>query len=200
MPSYTLSALAYLKLVLHAAAYPSSTVVGVLLGTVDDAGTGACTVSDAVPLLHHWTALSPAMESGLALAEIHARKEGRVFLGLYVANSRLGDVSVPHGVQRAADAVRRERSEAVVLVIDNEKLASGEPALVPYLPTSKPPTTWTPSTLSAAKITLSDPSAPAKALAAVRAGQHKLLGDFDAHLEDATVDWLRNARVAVPAS
>ena len=67
MPSYSLSPLAYLKLVLHAAAYPSSTVVGVLLGTVDDRSTGAVTVSDAVPLLHHWSELSPAMEAGLAL-------------------------------------------------------------------------------------------------------------------------------------
>ncbi|GAA6047271.1 hypothetical protein JCM3770_001860 [Rhodotorula araucariae] len=197
MSSYTLSPLAYLKVVLHAACYPSSTVVGVVVGTVDDASTGACTVSDAVPLLHHWTSLSPAMESGLALAEIHARNQGQVLLGLYVANARLGDTAVPHGVQRAADAVRRQRSEAIVLVVDNEKLASGEPALIPYLAASKPPTTWTASPLSSARIALSDPSAPAKALAAIRAGKHKLVGDYDAHLEDATVDWLRNAQITV---
>ncbi|TNY21059.1 hypothetical protein DMC30DRAFT_416358 [Rhodotorula diobovata] len=204
MPSYSVSPLAYLKLVLHAAAYPSSTVVGVLLGTVVDRSTGAVTVTDAVPLLHHWSDLSPAMEAGLALAETFARQQGAALVGLYVANERLGDMRVPHGVQRAADAVRSQCAEAIVLVVDNEKLASGEPAIVPHLPSSssssKPPTTWQSSTLSSAKLTLSDPSIPTKALAAVRAGQPGLVGDFDAHLEDVTVDWLRNARIAVPPS
>ncbi|GAA5941102.1 hypothetical protein JCM3775_001306 [Rhodotorula graminis] len=197
MPSYSLSPLAYLKLVLHAAAYPSSTVVGVLLGTVDDRSTGAVTVSDAVPLLHHWSELSPAMEAGLALAETFAKQQGAVLVGLYVANERLGDVRVPHGVQRAADAVRSQCAEALVLVVDNDKLASGEPAIIPHLPSSKPPASWQPSSLSSAKLTLADPASPTKALAAVREGQHRLVGDFDAHLEDVTVDWLRNARISV---
>lgn len=62
-----LSERAYRKLMLHAAKYPSATVVGVLVGkhgtTVD--------VDDVIPLAHHWTQLSPMTEAGLAMVRVH---------------------------------------------------------------------------------------------------------------------------------
>lgn len=101
--------------------------------------------------------------------------------------------------------------------VDNEKLATNEPAIIvrhsftrsqasahafpllqPHLPSSsKPSTSWQPASLASAKLTLSDPSAPQKALEQVRAGRHAALGDFDEHLEDVRVDWLRNAGVSL---
>lgn len=62
--AYNLSPLAYLKIILHAAKYPSSTCVGLLLGQVE--GTNVHIV-DAIPLLHHWSELSPMMEAGLIM-------------------------------------------------------------------------------------------------------------------------------------
>lgn len=67
MTTYTVSPLAYLKVILHAAKYPSSTCVGLLVGTL--AGN-VVTVADAIPLLHHWTELSPMMEAGLQLVRL----------------------------------------------------------------------------------------------------------------------------------
>ncbi|GAA5904235.1 hypothetical protein JCM6882_003175 [Rhodosporidiobolus microsporus] len=195
MPSYSLSPLAYLKIVLHAAKYPASTVCGLLVGT--SSSSGEATVVDAIPLLHSWADLSPAMEAGMQLADLYCRKQQWVFLGLYVANERLGDVGVPRGVGKAAEAVRKERGgEAVVLVVDNEKLASIEPALIPHR-FDAPSSSWKPTTLSAANVTLSDASAPQKALEQVKARRHPSLGDFDEHLSDPTVDWLRNAGVGL---
>lgn len=74
----TISALAYLKVVLHAAKYPASTVIGLLVGTVDTA-TNACTVTDALPLAHQWTDLSPMAEAGLQLvrAVVSLAQRGR---------------------------------------------------------------------------------------------------------------------------
>lgn len=66
----------------------------------------------------------------------------------------------------------------------------------PYL-ASFPTSTWKPTTLPSPTITLSDPSIPSKALEHVRAGRHKALGDFDEHLEDVKVDWLKNADVVL---
>ncbi|GAA5832291.1 hypothetical protein JCM11251_004309 [Rhodosporidiobolus azoricus] len=189
MPNYSLSPLAYLKIVLHAAKYPASTVCGLLVGT--SSGAGDSTVVDAVPLLHSWVDLSPAMEAGLQLAELYCKQQQWVFLGLYVANERLGDVSVPRGVGKAAELIRKERGEAVVLVVDNEKLAGTEAALIPHLFDSSS-SSWKSFSLSAANISLSDASAPQKALEQVKAKRHASLGDFDEHLSDATVDWLRN--------
>lgn len=64
MTTYTISPLAYLKLVFHAAKYPASTVTGLLIGTVVGSEV---TIVDALPLLHHWTTLSPMMQAGLEL-------------------------------------------------------------------------------------------------------------------------------------
>ncbi|BGP12813.1 hypothetical protein JCM10213_008074 [Rhodosporidiobolus nylandii] len=193
MTSYSLSPLAYLKVVLHAAKHPSSTVCGLLVGTVS---SGTASIVDAIPLLHHGVDLSMAMEAGLQLAEIYAKQQQWVFLGLYVANERLAHTAVPRGLGKAAEVIRDKQPEALVLVVENEKLASGEPALIPHLFQSTS-SSWKPATLSAANVTLSDSSAPSKALDQIKARRHHTLGDFDDHLSDASVDWLRNAGVSL---
>ena len=65
MISYTVFDKAYIKIVLHAAKYPHKRVNGVLIGK--DAGSGAIQFVDSVPLLHHWTGLSPSTEIGIDL-------------------------------------------------------------------------------------------------------------------------------------
>lgn len=64
MATYTLSHQAYLKIIFHAAKHPHKPVNGVLLGKQTEKSV---LVSDAVPLLHLWTSLSPMMEIGLDL-------------------------------------------------------------------------------------------------------------------------------------
>jgi hypothetical protein len=68
-PTVSISAVAYYKLYFHAAKHPHQPVNGVLLGTQEKAG-GLIEVQDAVPLLHHWTSLSPMMEIGLDLVRV----------------------------------------------------------------------------------------------------------------------------------
>jgi hypothetical protein len=65
MSQYSLSAQAYLKIFFHAAKHPQSSVNGVLLGKEEP--SGKINIVDAIPLLHHWTSLSPMMEIGLDL-------------------------------------------------------------------------------------------------------------------------------------
>jgi len=76
-PSYLISPEAYYKIFFHAAKHPHQPVNGVLLGMQDSgvvgtnaSGTGNITIADAVPLLHHWTSLSPMMEIGLDLVSM----------------------------------------------------------------------------------------------------------------------------------
>ena len=64
--SYTIASEAYYKIFFHAAKHPHTPVNGVLLGSLDNSREEV-TISDAVPLLHHWTSLSPMMEIGLDL-------------------------------------------------------------------------------------------------------------------------------------
>lgn len=70
MSTYTLSNQAYIKIFFHAAKHPQRSVNGVLLGKAEASGV---VIQDAVPLLHHWTSLSPMMEIGLDLVSHTAR-------------------------------------------------------------------------------------------------------------------------------
>jgi len=67
--SYTVTPEAYYKVFFHAAKHPHLPVNGVLLG-VKDSQTNSVTIQDTVPLLHHWTSLSPMMEIGLDLVRV----------------------------------------------------------------------------------------------------------------------------------
>lgn len=62
--NYVIGPIAYVKIVAHAAKYPSAHANGVLLGKREG---NRVSVVDATPLLHHWTSLSPVMEIGLDL-------------------------------------------------------------------------------------------------------------------------------------
>ena len=64
-PKFRLEDLAYGKIILHALKYPHQNVNGVLIGSTHP--SGAVVISDAVPLQHHWTNLSPMMEVGLGM-------------------------------------------------------------------------------------------------------------------------------------
>lgn len=71
MVEYTVSSRAYYKIFFHAAKHPHKPVNGILLGNENSDNT--VEIVDAVPLLHHWTSLSPMMEIGLDLVGIAAR-------------------------------------------------------------------------------------------------------------------------------
>ena len=77
---YTLDTKALLKILLHAAKYPSHSVNGVLLGTTDSAAAepgspresaaeSTVTLVDAIPLFHSFLSLAPALET--ALFQVH---------------------------------------------------------------------------------------------------------------------------------
>ncbi|KAJ7677476.1 hypothetical protein B0H17DRAFT_944892 [Mycena rosella] len=193
MSKYSVSAQAYFKIFFHAAKHPQSSVNGVLLGKEEPAGT--VNIVDAIPLLHHWTSLSPMMEIGLDLAGRHADSAGLKLVGYYQACERVDDTALAPVGERVAGKLKDSFKDAIAFVIDGENLGSGEAALIPYISQG---TSWRPSgeanAFSAGSaFQLSSPDLPRRALALVQAqGSHQLFGDFDDHLEDVTIDWLRN--------
>ena len=50
-------------------------------------------------------------------AELHVKKQGKEILGLYVANERIGDSTVPLGLSKVADTIKKENPNAVVLMV-----------------------------------------------------------------------------------
>ncbi|KDR82376.1 hypothetical protein GALMADRAFT_237654 [Galerina marginata CBS 339.88] len=194
--SYTISPEAYYKVFFHAAKHPHQPVNGVLLGTQDSAG--AVDIQDAVPLLHHWTSLSPMMEIGLDLATQHAESLDMKVVGYYQACERVDDTALAPVGEKVASKIKAGFDDAVAFAIDNQKLGTSQSALVPYLasssmsgwrPAPSDPPAFTPG--SKFKLSLSDtPSEAAKYVQ--EQNLHFAFGDFDDHLEDVTIDWLRN--------
>ncbi|KIY67742.1 UPF0172-domain-containing protein [Cylindrobasidium torrendii FP15055 ss-10] len=173
---YTFSDAAYLKLFFHAAKHPHATVNGVLIGT-DDA------IFDAIPLLHHWTNLSPMMEIGLDLATRHAEGQGLKLVGYYEASSRLGDVVLSGVGERIAAKIG---PKAVAIMIDGNELGTTGHGLIAY---TSQGSSWkqSPGAINVAA------ELPERARTLVRdEKRQEKLGDFDDHLEDVRIDWLRN--------
>ncbi|OAX38768.1 Metallo-dependent hydrolase [Rhizopogon vinicolor AM-OR11-026] len=195
MASYSLSENAYLKIFFHAAKHPHLPVNGVLLGRRT---SDAVVIEDVIPLLHHWTSLSPMMEIGLDLAKGHAEAQEMTLVGYYQASEKLDDTALAPVGERVAQKIRDQFSDAVAFVIDGDKLGAGVPALIPYLPqpsTSfwRPYVAQTPAFTAGSNFSLTNPDSPSRAITLVRDHNlHEKFGDFDDHLEDVTIDWLRN--------
>ncbi|KAJ7095735.1 hypothetical protein B0H15DRAFT_826858 [Mycena belliarum] len=199
MSQYSVSAQAYFKIFFHAAKHPHCSVNGVLLGKEESAGT--IRIVDAVPLLHHWTSLSPMMEIGLDLAGRHAESAGMKLVGYYQACERIDDTALAPVGERVAGKIKDGFKDAIAFVVDGKNLASGEAALVPY---TFQGTTWRPYSDDTTAFNvgsafqLAAPDLPRRALALVHEKRHFMFGDFDEHLEDVTIDWLRNASCMPP--
>ncbi|KAG9095582.1 hypothetical protein FRC07_011076 [Ceratobasidium sp. 392] len=188
---FTISHKAYTKAIVHAAKYPHAPVNGVFIGRTSPLGNGTILVEDAIPLLHQWTSLSPMMEIGLGLAREHAESVGMALLGYYQATQRLDDDEGLSAVgQRIASSLKEKFQDAFALVVDSSSIASATtPPLIAY--TSSSGQAWNKTSISP-NFTLVESDSPARALEIVREGSAFVnFGDFDDHLEDVSVDWLR---------
>ncbi|KAF7422847.1 hypothetical protein PC9H_011006 [Pleurotus ostreatus] len=182
---YTVSSKAYLKIFFHVAKHPHTPVNGVLLGSLS---SNVVSIVDAVPLLHHWTSLSPMMEIGLDLATQHAASLGLQLVGYYQASERLDDTALAPVGERVASKIKDGFSDAIAFVIDGETIGSGAPALLPYESTGPTPSSWRPSPSDSTPYSLDDPAIPPRAVSLVRESRlHEKFGDFDDHLEDVTI-------------
>jgi len=81
--AFTLTPLAYTIPILHAA-HHLSTVLGVFLGRVSPSSSKVI-IEEAIPLIHHYTSLSPMTEIALELAEAYAQEKGLRVVGMYLA-------------------------------------------------------------------------------------------------------------------
>ncbi|KAK9899850.1 hypothetical protein P389DRAFT_192153 [Cystobasidium minutum MCA 4210] len=190
---HTLAAHAALIPLLHAARYPHETVIGCLLGPSVPTNAGSereVRYEHAIPLLHHWTGLSAALDMAMLLVEEHAALNQWTILGFYFAHEGLGEVPTDPAKANVPILVKRLAAQAgpevTFFALDNRKLTSPMKAFVPL----------SPSNSSKASISYIDSRAtPAALPALIEAGQHMKLDDWDAHLEDIGARWLGNDEV-----
>ncbi|WVQ68368.1 uncharacterized protein L199_006575 [Kwoniella botswanensis] len=187
-PQYILTPLSYSLPILHAAAHPSSTVLGIFLSPPNQTE-----IDEAIPLIHTHTTLSPITEVSLSLVEEYCKLRNKRIVGIYIARE-LGEGLGRVG-ERILGALREKLENVFGLVLDNDKLSKGQFAYIPYIPTSS--TTFKPLPSSESfTIKSSSTDLPSKLLQIVRAKKiHRNIRDFDDNLEDPDADWLENALV-----
>ncbi|TXT10583.1 hypothetical protein VHUM_02088 [Vanrija humicola] len=167
----TLSAAAYAVPLLHAAAHPSSTVSGLLLGP------SAGEVTDAVPLVHRYGSLSPTTELGIDLVTAHASTRGLKVVGFYEAREG-GETALSRWGEKAASAVGGLWLVVCCSGCRRVGLAAHD------TPQASTDVTFPPETVRAGALTLIR-----------RDRAHASLRDLDDHLDDARVEWLENKAV-----
>ncbi|KAJ3506914.1 hypothetical protein NLJ89_g6597 [Agrocybe chaxingu] len=200
---YTVEADAYYKLYFHAAKHPHKPVNGVLVGTQDGPGKPV-TIIDSIPLLHHWTSLSPMMEIGLDLAFQHAGNEGLKIVGYYQACERLEETILAPVGEKVAGKIKANFEDAIAFVIDGQRLGNSGAALVPYISSSsswRPAPNDPPPFTPGSRFQLASSDLPAEAARLVLEQNSQFaFGDFDDHLEDVTIGPPPSRVVSRPSS
>ncbi|KAL2913871.1 hypothetical protein HK105_206605 [Polyrhizophydium stewartii] len=198
-PTFEVSTAAYAKLVLHAAKYPTEPIYGVLLAEAGASATagGKQRIVDAVPLFHsHWI-LTPSLQLGMEQAscraiEIYAKQAGLKIAGAYAANELETNRGVEPAVGAAAAQIDTHTGgHALLLVFDPIQFKKGRFAAVPYGHQSG---AW--RELAKAQVEHDD-GAIQTAAKLVKDQAFASLFDLDNHLDDISLDWIRNPDVKI---
>jgi len=181
-PKVALSHQAYVGILLHTARHASESVNGVLLGS---AWQDEISVQRTIPLLHHWTSLSPMMEIGLDLATTYASQAGLQVVGYYQASPHLQDASLGPVGEKLLVKLRQTVPGAVALQVFLDQLTSKSTADAPGV-----------SVVPSGQVTLESNKSPARATELIASGLQTKYADFDDHLENVALDWLNNPECA----
>ena len=141
-PVYTFDRTALLKILLHAAKYPASSVNGILLADTKKGKSAAdsVTVVDAIPVLHSFLTLAPVLETALIqvfsgakqkttptyfkLAYVpslqiqsFAKQKGLQLIGYYHANERFDDTELGPSARKIADKLYANNSLSCAVLV-----------------------------------------------------------------------------------
>ncbi|CDU26072.1 uncharacterized protein SPSC_06239 [Sporisorium scitamineum] len=193
----SLSPLAYKKLILHTAKYPTARVFGFLLA--DPTSSQTLNIVDSIPLSHHWTALAPMAEVALSLATSYASTKNLTVVGLYEAPELVAERTPSQQAGKLAEKIATLASkEALLLFVNNATLLDTRShSLSAYsVPAASSKGETKPKALQGSTVALQDQSKAAELESAVRKqGAWDKLVDFDDHLEDPSLDWLQNSAI-----
>ncbi|XP_017889433.1 ER membrane protein complex subunit 8/9 homolog [Ceratina calcarata] len=190
MTEISFSSRAYCKIILHTAKYPHCAVNGLLLAKqknrIDGKFTEIC-IEDAIPLFHICLHVSPLAEIALALVNFHAKSEGLVIAGYYLANENINDVSIDKPAHRIADWVAENYGNTLLVVVDNKELRPSmnlNPLKISQYVDGK----WKPKATTDVSyekgVTHTD-----VLYSLLKAEEYRNLYDFDNHLDDVTLNW-----------
>lgn len=178
----SVSPLAYKKLVLHTAKYPTARVFGLLLA--DTSSSQNVSIVDSIPLSHHWTALAPMAEVALSLATSYASSKNLSVVGVYEAPELVAERTPSQQAGKLAEKIAALAGrEALLLFVDNAKLLDARSSALSGFAVSAAAggkAEAKPRALQGESVTLQDQSTVAELEGAVRKqGLWEKIVDFD---------------------
>ncbi|KAJ2374854.1 hypothetical protein IW150_002873 [Coemansia sp. RSA 2607] len=193
MSEYTLSSQAYAKAVLHAAKYPWAMVHGLFLG---EKNGSKFRLTDAIPLAHNWTQLTPMFDVALQQVKQYASSKNLVVAGYYVAYENPNTTQLSAAGALFAKTILAINPEAAAFVVDAKRFMEredGRPALVPFVYANEQ---WKeqPAAFRDAKGQFVLENNQVLTTARILVEERAEIGifDFDDHLDDVSLDWLQN--------
>eukprot|EP01023_Acetabularia_acetabulum_P049219 TRINITY_DN5246_c0_g1_i2.p1 TRINITY_DN5246_c0_g1~~TRINITY_DN5246_c0_g1_i2.p1 ORF type:complete len:207 (-),score=29.94 TRINITY_DN5246_c0_g1_i2:140-760(-) len=118
--SYTLSEKAVLKILLHAARYPSSQICGLLISNKDSQQTE---IVDCIPLFHTSLGFSSSMEIALLTISAWCAQQQYQIAGYYEADDSLKSPNeLSTTGKRVGEKIIENSGHACVGILDNSKL------------------------------------------------------------------------------
>nr|CDI53186.1 conserved hypothetical protein [Melanopsichium pennsylvanicum 4] len=118
--SVSVSPIAYKKLILHTAKYPTARVLGLLLASQH---SSSLIIVDSIPLSHHWTSLSPMAEVALSLATAYASSKSLCIVGIYEAPELISERNPSRQATKLTSKIADlNGKEALLILVNNATL------------------------------------------------------------------------------
>jgi hypothetical protein len=183
MTQFTLHFAAFVKPLLHAAKYPTSTVTGVLLATQD-----TCDLVDAIPLFHQFNHLSCMLDVALDQIALYCKHHKLRIAGMYQANASLD--THPHPT---TTKIMHSLGDSAVLLMVDVKRYNDAPNMPfqPYIIKDR----QLKKSGQDVSFVLGHTALPSLVRTAIDQDAYLNVVDFDAHLDDVRGDWLVNPTV-----
>jgi len=202
---FSISRESHLKVLLHGAKYPWSSVngklpciihahyelirAGFLLGTCE----GKCvTVTDAIPVAHS-PIFASSLEASMLIVEEYCKSvetaKGTEIVGWYFGSSRVADTEAPAPVMKIANELSSKNTHVgtCLIIIDNSKLDDESNSGI--IVKTKQKDKW----VSASKVSHKEESVPSEFTQCLVQKKQDHIHDFDNWFEDPTCSWRNNS-------
>ncbi|KAI8893525.1 hypothetical protein BC833DRAFT_652835 [Globomyces pollinis-pini] len=172
---------AYIKMIFHGIKYSTHPISGILIGKNKQI------ITDVIPLTHSLLLPSPITHVALTQIDLYCKENGLLMLGLYFGNENNLDLEIHAAIDLIAGQLNKHLDGgAVLLKLDPTSFKSDSSGLLMY---SLSNSVWLESS-KPLEIDWTDIKPELKKW--IENQSYKYLYDFDCHLADIQLDWIRN--------
>jgi len=111
------------QIIFHTCKYPTQSVNGVLLGTIQKNEEPLIQVTDSIPLFHSHLTLIPMLEAAMHLIQEYCIQSQLQIIGYYHANELEADTDLNPIAIKIASKIQTQFSHALLLLLNSDQLS-----------------------------------------------------------------------------